>query len=135
MLDASTMADARARAEELMTDTCVIERATGRNTQDPVTGSKVPGYATILTSICKLQMPTAIARPQEVGGRTAFMIRLELHLPASTSVTIHAEDRVTVSAVGPLSDPNLVGRTFRVVGPPAKSLATALRFEVQEYAA
>lgn len=117
-----------------MTDTCAIKRANGTTTQDATTGTVSDGYDTLVTTKCKLQMPTAIARPQEVGGRTSFMVRLELHLPVGTTPEIKADDIVTVTAVGDLSDVNLLNRTFRVVGPPAKSLATALRFEVQEYA-
>ena len=116
-----------------MTDTAVVKRANGTTTQDPNTGTEVPGYDTVLTSKCKLQMPTAIARPQEVGGRTSFMERLELHLPFGTQPGLVVDDLVTITAVGSLSDANLLGRTFRVVAPPAKSLATALRYEVQEY--
>ena len=119
-----------------MTDTCKVERksATGATTQDPTTGTTVPVMDTVLASSkCKLQMPTVIARPQEAGGRTSFMSRLELHLPAGTTATLQADDRVTITAVGALSDVHLVGRSFRVVGIPAKSFATALRYEVQEY--
>lgn len=116
-----------------MVDTCEVKRANGTTTQDPNTGTTTPGYDTVLTGKCKLQMTTTIARPQEVGGRTSFMVRLELHLPVG-SAALQVDDLVTMTAVGDLSDVNLLGRTFRVVGPPAKSLSTALRYEVQEYA-
>ena len=117
-----------------MTDTCKVERKTGLTTQDPNTGTTTPTLDTVIASSkCKLQMPTVIARPQEAGGRTSFMSRLMLHLPASTSVALLADDKVTITAVGALSDTHLLGRSFRVVGIPAKSLATALRYEVQEY--
>lgn len=121
----------RLAAEALMSDAGTMRRATGNTTQDPDTGSTVPEFADLFTSKAKIQTRNLVAQTREVGGRTAVTVRVELHLPISApAVTVG--DVWEVTAVGALSDTQLLGRKFRVVAPVAKSLATARRLEVEE---
>lgn len=121
----------RAQAESLMTDTCIIRRATGNTTPDPVTGSDVPEYADLFTSKCKVQARSLQALAAEAGGRTATTVRLELHLPLSAAAA-QTYDVAEITAVGALSDVQLLGRKFTIAAPVAKSFATARRYEVEE---
>lgn len=121
----------RAEAEALMTDTITIRRATGATTRDPSTGSTVPTYADVLTSKCKVQARSLQALTADAGGRTATTVRLELHLPVSAAA-VQTGDVAEVTAVGALSDVQLLGRKFTIAAPVAKSFATARRYEVEE---
>lgn len=114
-----------------MVDSCTVTYATGASTQDPVTGTESPEYATRFTSKCKVQSRNLTAREAEVGGRTATTVTVELHLPFSAeAVEVGDVAEITDSA-----DPHLVGRKFRVVAPVAKSYATARRVDVEEVVA
>lgn len=121
----------RAEAEALMTDTCTVRRATGATTQDPNTGTTVPVYADLFTSKCKVQARSLQALTAEAGGRTATTVRLELHLPLSADAA-ETYDVAEITAVGALSDGQLIGRKFTIAAPVAKSFATARRYEVEE---
>jgi hypothetical protein len=121
-------------AESLMTDTVTVRRATGATTQDPDTGSTVPVYTDLFTSKCKVQARSLQALTAEAGGRTATTVRLELHLPVSADA-VQTGDVAEVTAVGALSDMQLLGRKFRITAPVAKSFATARRYEVEEVVA
>jgi hypothetical protein len=122
----------RRAAEARMVDTCVIRYPTGDMVQDEGTGRVSPVYADRLTSRCRVQSRNLAARAQEVGGRTATTISLELHLPVSGTGSVRAGDVAEVTAVGPKSDAALLGRKYRVVGPVAESTATARRLDVEE---
>lgn len=127
-----TVREGRELAESLMTATCVIRRATGDMTVDPATDADVPEYADLFTSVCKVQARNLQARQQEAGGRTATTVALQLHLPVSAAeVSVGDYAHVLTSPL----DPELVGRTFTVVGPSAKSYATARRLEIEEVVA
>lgn len=117
-----------------MTDTVTVRYPTGATTTDPNTGTETPTYAVRLTSKCKVQARNLAARAEEVGGRTATTVTVELHLPVSAGV-VKVGDVCEITAVGALSDTHLLGRKFRVVAPVAKSFATARRFDVEEVVA
>ena len=119
-------------ASALMTDTATISYIDPDNptTSDPATGSDVPNYLTRFTSKCKVQTRNLVAREEEVGGRTATTVRVELHLPIDAPA-VEVGDVAEITAVGALSDVQLLGRRFRVVAPVAKSFATARRLEVE----
>jgi hypothetical protein len=117
-------------AESLMTDTVIVRRPTGTYTPDPVTGSDVPVYADQFTSKCKVQARNLVSREAEAGGRTVTSVRLELHLPLSAGA-VQTGDVAEITAVGALSDVQLLGRKFRITAPVAKSFATARRYEVE----
>jgi hypothetical protein len=117
-----------------MTDTVAITYATGDTPIDETTGSETPVYATRFTSKCKIQTRALQARQEEVGGRTATTVTVELHLPVSAGA-VEVGDVAEITAVGALSDTHLLGRKFRVVAPVAKSFATARRLDVEEIVA
>ena len=114
-----------------MTDTVTVKYADGDPVPDPLTGSDVQPYTTRFTSKCKVQARNLQARQEEVGGRTATTVSVELHLPISAGA-VEVGDLCEITAVGALSDVQLLGRTFRVVAPVAKSFATARRLDVEE---
>ena len=114
-----------------MSDTGIMRRPTGRTIQDADTGSEVPALDDLFTSKCKIQARNLQATSAEVGGRTAVSVRVELHLPTSAP-DVQAGDVFEVTAVGTLSDLQLLGHKFRVVAPVGKSYATARRLEVVE---
>ena len=118
-------------AESLMTDTCTVRRATGAFTTDPNTGAQTPVYADLFTSKCKVQARSLQALTAEAGGRTATTVRVELHLPLSAD-PVQTYDVAEITAVGALSDVQLLGREFTIAAPVAKSFATARRYEVEE---
>ena len=78
-------------------------------------------------------------RTETVGGVERLVVEGGLHIPLSAGVFIDG-DWVTAlpgwefqcTAVGPSSDPSLLGRRWRVVDVPAKSYATARRLDVVE---
>jgi hypothetical protein len=117
-----------------MTDTVAITYATGDTTIDETTGSETPAYTTRFTSKCKIQTRALQARQEEVGGRTATTVTVELHLPV-TAGAVEVGDVAEITAVGALSDVQLLGRKFRVIAPVAKSFATARRLDVEEIVA
>jgi hypothetical protein len=127
----SALDQGRAIAESLMTDTVTVRYATGTTTIDETTGSETPVYATRFTSKCKIQTRALQARQEEVGGRTATTVTVELHLPVDSPAT-EPGDIAEITAVGALADVQLLGRKYRIVAPVAKSYATARRLDVEE---
>jgi hypothetical protein len=124
--------DGRELAESLMTATGIARRATGATTVDPDTDADVPEYADLFESKCKIQSRALQARDQEVGGRTATTVVLELHLPiAAPKLTTGDMWHLLTSA----HDPQLPGRVFEISAPVAKEYATARRYEVTEVVA
>lgn len=118
----------RAAAEQLMVDTCTIQHKTGETT-DPDTGVVTPSYATVYSGKCKLKLPTAVARPADVGQAQVFTQHPTLSLPAATT-GVQIDDLVTITASALM--PALVGRQFRVRGLPGSTHMTAARFEIME---
>lgn len=122
----------QALAEALMTDTCIVRRKTGATAQNEDTGTVEPVYNDQFTSKCKIQARSLQALQAEAGSRTATTVRLELHLPLSAAAA-ETFDQVEVTAVGALSDVQLLGRKFTITAPVAKSFATARRYEIEGF--
>lgn len=78
----------------------------------------------------------AATRSVKVGGTDRPVMEAGLHIPISSSVPVAGDRGIgweyVVTAIGPASDPSLLGRRFLVVGVPAKSYATARRLDVCE---
>jgi hypothetical protein len=70
-------------------------------------------------------------RTEDVGGVERPVVDGGLHIPLDAPVPERGWEYVC-DAVGPASDPSLVGRRWRVVDVPAKSFATARRLDVVE---
>ena len=111
-----------------MVDTCTITR-NGTATTNPDTGVVTQNATTIYTGKCRLKLPVAIARPDNVGGAQEFLQHPILSLPAATTGVL-VDDIVTINTSALM--PSLVGRVFHVRAQPGQSHMTAARFEVME---
>lgn len=132
LITAADLAEFRAMAESMMTGHGIARRATGNTVVDPDTDADVPEYADLFESKCKIQARNVQPRDQEVGGRTATTVVLELHLPVSVDALTTGDTwEMTASA----HDPQLPGRVFRISAPFAKEYATARRYEITEVVA
>lgn len=134
MIDSGVMARARANAEDLMTDRCVVTRP-GESTTDPDTGLPDTGTEQVYQGKCKVQTSGGLASEQTEGsaaqamGAVSLVWSLYMHFPFGTS-GLRAGDVVEVTeSVNPL----LVGRRLRLVSPQSeKTHATACRWNVKE---
>jgi hypothetical protein len=123
----------RTAAENLMADTCRVDRPNGYGPIDESTGRETPVFTTIVTSTkCKMQSVALVADDVDTGGQVATLIRGVVHLPVTGTGTIRTDDIIVYLTTGTGSDPSLVGRRFRVIGPPPKTFATARRLTVEE---
>ena len=106
---AETLAQGRAMAESLMRDTVLVERANGGVTTDPTTLEETPTYDSVLTGPGRVQRSGQLTPQEQVAGEVEFGVNaLIVQLPLSAE-GIRKGDRVTVTAVGPMSDPDLLG--------------------------
>lgn len=115
-----------------MTDTCQIQRQTGTTT-NPNTGVVSPTWSTIYDGACRMQERGGWSRDIAVApDQPQLAINRELQLPVSTSGSVRAGDRVTITAC--VNDAGMVGRQMWLRGQPTKSEATARRFTLEEIA-
>ena len=127
MTATSAVLAGRAAAERLMLDQGTAKRPTGG--WEYVDGEDVLATDPLFESPCKIQTRDTQDRLVEVGGRSATVVRVELHLPADTD-PLEVGDLFTVDWPHALSTvPE--GRTYRVLAPFEKGLATARRYEVE----
>jgi len=132
-ISTSFLAKARANAECLMTDRCVVTRP-GVTTTDPDTGLTTTGKEKVYEGSCKVQTSGGLASEQTEGsaaqamGAVSFVWSLYIHFPFGTS--LRNGDLVTVTKS---ANPELVGRRYRMISPQSeKSWATACRWNVKE---
>ena len=98
----------RREAESLMVDAVLVERTDG-TTIDPDTLAEVLAWVPVHTGKARIQRPGSLAPRDVVAGGYEFDERaLIVQLPL-TAAGIASGHRVTVTAVGPLSDPDLIG--------------------------
>lgn len=133
-LSASFLAKARANAEDLMTDQCVVTRP-GDTTTDPDTGLPTTGDAKVYEGRCKVQTSGDLASEQTEGsaaqnmGAVSLVWSLYMHFPFGTG-GLRAGD---VAEVTESANPLLKGRRLRLVSPQSeKTHATACRWNVKE---
>jgi hypothetical protein len=106
----AALPELRAHAESLMVDTLVVDVPTGGTTIDPDTLAEVPTYgAPIYSGPGRIQRPGSLSPRENVAGGYEFDVRAVLAQLPLTAVGITAGARVTVTAVGPLTDPDLLG--------------------------
>jgi hypothetical protein len=124
------LARARIFAEAGMSDTCTIRRRTGETT-DPATGVVTPTYLSPdpYAGKCRIQQPTATARPHEVSEDFVLMLRLEIQLPMAVT-GLRVGDEITITASP--HDPDLVGRVFLAHDLFHKTDATSRRVAIVE---
>lgn len=112
---------------------------------DTFTAYGLPEWTTVdgldvQTSVAQYDTPGRVAGPSSqsrdtntrlvsVGGVERPVIEGGLHIPLSAGLPEIGWEFLCV-AVGPASDPSLLGRRWHVVDVPAKSYATARRLDV-----
>lgn len=105
---ASIVARGRRAAEALMVDTVTVERQTG-TTMDPNTLAEVPVLTEIYEGRGRVQRPGGSAARDDVSGATEFGLSTVLvQLPLSATGVLRG-DRVSVTAIGATTDPDLFG--------------------------
>lgn len=117
----------RSAIEALMVDACTITRVTDTTT-DLQTAAVTATADTIYSGKCRIQQQGHIARPVTVGGSYEFQSAFELQVPMS-AIGILVNDIVTVTAS--VLDQDLVGRSYWVKEPAAKTHATSRRFGIE----
>lgn len=120
----------RRAAESLMTDVVLVSRASGRPVTDPVTGVVSVPSVEVYEGIGRVQGRATEAKTVD-GVQVYILSDLTVQLPVSVEPVVDDEVRVVES----LTEPHLVGRTFRVKSAPRKSHATMTRCEAEEVAA
>lgn len=133
-LSASFLAKARANAEDLMTDQCVVTRP-GDTTTDPETGLPNTGTEKVYEGRCKVQTSGGLASEQTEGsaaqnmGAVSLVWSLYMHFPFDTD-GLRAGD---VAEITESANPLLKGRRLRLVSPQSeKTHATACRWNAKE---
>jgi hypothetical protein len=112
-----------------MLDACTIAHHTGQTT-DATTGAVTQTYgAAFYTGKCKVQLRDVDPATPEAGDRLTVVLRSRVDVPMSVE-DVAVDDLVTITAS--VLDPDLVGRTFRVVAPFHGSFKTARRLPVEE---
>ena len=107
-----------------MTDTVKVERDTGRVTPDPVTLEEVPIFDVVHEGKARVQRSGQLSPRELVAGEVEFGVNaLMVQLPLS-ALGIKKGDRVTVTAVDAVSDPDLLGLVATVQANLAKTHAT-----------
>ena len=124
------VARGRRAAESLMTDLVRVSRASGRPVTDPETGVVSVPSVEVYEGIGRVQGRATEAKTVD-GVQVYILSDLTVQLPVSVEPVVDDEVRVVES----LTEPHLVGRTFRVKSAPRKSHATMTRCEAEEVAA
>ena len=110
-------------------DACRIERVTGTRF-DRVLGVDVVDTSVVYVGPCRVKAVNAQSLGVEAGPVEWGVHVDELHLPVTGSEDVRPLDVATIT--GAACDPALVGRRLVIRGWPARSLATARRFRVDE---
>lgn len=134
MSRAELLARGQAAAEAGMVDTCTIRRSTG-TAFDEFSGDKVTTYLSPDPYVgkCRVQLTRGESTQEDAGEDFFRLLRLELQLPIAV-VGLELNDEVTITAVGPGSDPDLLGRVFLIRDLMHKTDATARRPQITERA-
>ena len=119
----------RGEAEALMTDSCRIERESGR-TVDPDTGQSVPSYSTVYEGKCRLQSRGEWSTDRDIGEAGLTILQVELQVPIGVAPRIN--DRVTMLSAA--FNPDLPGTVWTVRGDPGeKSHNTSRKVMLQQF--
>ena len=105
---AAVLPELRREAESLMVDTLVVEHQTG-TTVDPDSLAEVPTFSEVYSGKGRIQRSGALSPSDQVAGGFEFGIGTPLAQLPLSATGIRKGDRVTVTAVGPLTDPDLLG--------------------------
>lgn len=120
---AAALPKLRAQAESMMRDTILVEHQTG-TTPDPATLEEVPVYETVHTGKARVQRPGSIKPSERVAGEVEFGLSTILAQLPLSATGLQRGHRLTVTAVGPESDPDLLGLVATVQANLTKSHPT-----------
>lgn len=110
--------------EALMRDTVRIERKTGQSDPDPDTLEVTDTWELIHEGKARVQRPGRSDETDRIAGDHQFGIsQPDVQLPITVTGPAK-DDRVTVIAIGPHTDPELLGAVMTVIYIPRKSHAT-----------
>lgn len=128
------VAAARAAAESLMVDACVIERETaehGEWNEDSGDYDPAPTQA-VYAGPCQVQAPDYAVQDAAAGERIVALQQITVKLPVASSAGVRIDDLVRVTRA--TYDPDLEGRTFTVLGLHHKTYASSRRLRCSEEA-
>lgn len=133
---AAYVAEGRATAESLMTDTVTVTRKAGKPITDPITGKVTQPTTTVYPTgdedgRGRIQGAGTQDRIVQTEGQRFTLEPDVLQVPITVDLQVDDEVHVTASAL----DPRLVGSTYRVTGVLRKAHATARRASIEEVTA
>lgn len=113
-------------ADSMMLDTVLVERQTGQSFDD-ATGDYVPVFTTLYEGKGRVQDPSLVNRQEQAGGYAWTVDTTLLQLPVTSDdyaidpdtgrqYVIAKGDRATLTALGPITDPDLLGAEMSVQG-------------------
>jgi hypothetical protein len=126
---AGILSAGRRQAEALMRDTCKITAA-GPNVWNEATLTYTPSKVTLYEGKCRMLAPYRAPTTASTPGQVEAVQLARLSLPVATSVGVR--EGHDVEYLTSASDPDMVGRVFKVVGGAHQSDATARRVPVEE---
>ena len=115
-------------AEDMMTDTLTITRQSGRPVTDPITGKVTYPTMQVYSGKGRVQSRATDAEDIIAAGTRTTLAEATVQVPVGVALAV--DDEVAVDAS--LTDPLMVGRTFRVVVIPRKTHATMIRAGAEE---
>lgn len=135
----SVLARGRKRAKaSTLTDRCAVDRPTGLAARDPVSGDQLPTVTTIATNRqCRIQQASRLGllgqvSRRQTAGREARIVRMSIQFPFDGTPPVLVGDIVRITAIGPKTDDEVLGKSYKLVSPVHKSHSTTLRYEVEE---
>lgn len=92
-----------------MVDTLTVEHPTGATTLDPDTLAEVPAFATVYNGPGRIQRSGAMSPRDNVVGGFEFGVGTPIAQLPLSAAGIPKGARVTVTAIGDTTDPDLLG--------------------------
>lgn len=138
---AAALPELRAHAESLMVDSCTIARrrldedGEPVREMDPVTLELTDVWDEVWSGRCRVQRPGAVmvGREPVVGGVEYGVEVIHVQVPLA-ALGVKTDDRVTITAVGAISDPDSVGMVLSVRTNQHKTHATKRTLVCEEVA-
>lgn len=138
---ATALPELRAHAESLMVDSCAIVRrrldedGLPVREMDPDTLELTDVWDEVYSGRCRVQRPGAVmvGREPVVGGAEYSVETVHVQVPLA-ALGVKADDRVTITAVGAISDPENLGLVASVRTNQHKTHATKRTLVCEEVA-
>lgn len=138
---AAALPELRAHAESLMVDSCTItsrrldESGEPVREMDPVTLELTDVWDEVYAGRCRVQRPGAVmvGREPVVGGAEYSVETVHVQVPLA-ALGVKTDDRVTITAVGAISDPDSVGMVLSIRTNQHKTHATKRTLVCEEVA-